>query len=305
MTEGEAKATEATETTAMETAAVTEKQQPDSKAHPASQQSVERENLLFMAKLAEQTSRTEECVEYMNSLVRLGQPLTDDERNLFSVAYKNLINNPRTAWRLFSTGEAKEAARGNTRHAELIRTYKLKIETELERICNEIMELLDNFLIPSVATAGDAAVTDATPAVSKAVQCGVFYHKMKGDYFRYMAEFVSSTDKKDAVIRRAQESYEQATDLAASLPCTNIVRLGLALNFSVFYYEIKNMPDVACKIAKETYDNASQELKSERLQNSAYNDITIILQLFQDNLTLWNAEEEAHVAAAQQAANPQ
>jgi len=35
------------------------------------------------------------------------------------------------------------------------------------------------------------------------------------------------------------------------LATTHPIRLGLALNYSVFYYEIKNKPDKACELAKK------------------------------------------------------
>ena len=52
-------------------------------------------------------------------------------------------------------------------------------------------------------------------------------------------------------VEKAEKCYQDAFDVAvAELPPTNIVRLGLALNFSVFYYEIMNSPDKACSLAK-------------------------------------------------------
>lgn len=211
----------------------------------------------------------------MTRLIRLGKPLTDDERNLFSVAFKNLLTGPRNAWRLFASNEARELSFGNQRHAALIQTYKEKIEQELHRVCNQMITLLDDVLIPT----------------ADSVQCSVFYWKMKGDYLRYMAEYtVPDSQQHSQVVSLSQQAYEKASELASTLPATNIVRLGLALNFSVFYYEIKGMPQEASRIAQESYHHASMELKNEQFENASYKDITIILQLFQDNLTLWHGE---------------
>ena len=216
----------------------------------------------------------------MTRLVQLGKPLSDDERNLFSVAYKNLLTGPRNAWRIFSTNEARELAQGNPRHATLIRTYRNKIENELHSICEKMISLLDSMLIPT----------------ADSVQCSVFYWKMKGDYYRYMAEYTSpEAEKRQDIVDKSQKAYETATELATSLPATNIVRLGLALNYSVFFYEIKGMPQEASKIAQESYHQASAELKNEKFENASYKDITIILQLFQDNLTLWHGEHNAAI----------
>lgn len=81
-----------------------------------------------------------------------------------------------------------------------------------------------------------------------------------------------------------------AQDEAKSLPSTHPIRLGLALNFSVFYYEIMEQSDIACKLAKTAFDEAIEELDNP--DNSDYKDSTLIMQLLRDNLTLWTSESE-------------
>lgn len=77
----------------------------------------------------------------------------------------------------------------------------------------------------------------------------VLSYARKGDYHRYLAEFATGNDRKEAA-EKSLVAYKNATDLAtAELPSTHPIRLGLALNFSVFYYEILNSPDRACRLA--------------------------------------------------------
>ncbi len=84
-------------------------------------------------------------------------------------------------------------------------------------------------------------------------------------------------------------AYQQAFDIAnAELASTHPIRLGLALNFSVFYYEIMNSPERACALAKHAFDDAIADL--DTLTEESYKDSTLILQLLRDNLTLWTSD---------------
>ncbi|KAK1257513.1 hypothetical protein QJS04_geneDACA023881 [Acorus gramineus] len=229
-----------------------------------------------MAKLAEQAERYEEMVEFMEKVVSsdsaTSEQLSVEERNLLSVAYKNVIGARRASWRIVSSIEQKEESRGNADHVSLIRDYRSKIEEELSSICAGILGLLDSRLVPS-ASSGDSKV---------------FYLKMKGDYHRYLAEFKTGSDRKDAAEATLQ-AYKAAQDIAvAELAPTHPIRLGLALNFSVFYYEILNSPDRACTLAKQAFDEAIAEL--DTLGEESYKDSTLIMQLLRDNLTLWTSD---------------
>jgi len=108
-------------------------------------------------------------------------------------------------------------------------------------------------------------------------------------YFRYLAEFQSGDVRKESAAK-ALESYTSASQIATSdLPPTHPIRLGLALNFSVFYYEILNSPDRACHLAKQAFDDAIAEL--DTLSEESYKDSTLIMQLLRDNLTLWTSDQ--------------
>jgi len=78
----------------------------------------------------------------------------------------------------------------------------------------------------------------------------------KGDYHRYLAEFAVGEKRKTSA-DKSLEAYKAATEVAQTdLAPTHPIRLGLALNFSVFYYEILNSPDQACHLAKQAFDDA-------------------------------------------------
>ena len=235
--------------------------------------------------------------------------MTVDERNLLSVAYKNVVGTRRASWRIISSIEQKEESKGTDKHVTTIRDYRQKIETELEKVCQDVLDVLDEHLIPK-AESGESKV---------------FYHKMYAPAMRYFpreADANRSTGKvtitvispslpleKNARMPRLPPTtptryviatlitgglglieLQSATDVAQTeLTPTHPIRLGLALNFSVFYYEILNSPDRACHLAKQAFDDAIAELDS--LSEESYRDSTLIMQLLRDNLTLWTSSD--------------
>merc|ERR1712070_366053 len=188
---------------------------------------------------------------------------------------KNAVGSRRAAWRIITSVEQKEKSKGNEENATFAKEYCSKVEAELDKICKTILGLLDGNLIPK---AGNG-------------ESKVFYQKMKADYYRYIAEF-SDGDKKTQAAENARKAYDEAQkvsekDLAVAHP----IRLGLALNFSVFQYEVLNNPDEACKMARTAFEDAIAEL--DNVAEDSYKDSTLIMQLLRDNLTLWTSDEGA------------
>lgn len=106
----------------------------------------------------------------MKKVTEIGAELTNEERNLLSVAYKNVVGARRSSWRVISSIEQK--TEGAERKQQLAKEYREKIEQELKEICEDVLSLLEKYLIPK---AGNP-------------ESKVFYLKMKGDYYRYLAE---------------------------------------------------------------------------------------------------------------------
>jgi 14-3-3 protein epsilon len=222
-------------------------------------------------------------VDAMKKVAGKQVELTIEERNLLSVAYKNVIGARRASWRIISSNEQKEESKGNEAKVKLVREYRGKVEEELRGICEDILCVLEDDLIPS----------------AKTTESRVFYNKMKGDYYRYLAEFQVDDARKQAS-EKSLQAYKTASGQATGQPVnpgdtveeplqpTHPIRLGLALNFSVFYYEILNAPERACRLAKAAFDDAISELDS--LNEESYKDSTLIMQLLRDNLTLWTSE---------------
>merc|ERR1719498_511531 len=208
----------------------------------------------------------------MEEVGKAGGELSVEERNLLSVAYKNAVGSRRAAWRIISSVEQKEKSKGNSENEGHAKDYRAKVEKELDDICGKILDLLDKNLIPNSSTG----------------ESKVFYQKMKADYYRYIAEY-SEGDAKSKAAANAEAAYGEAQSVAEKdLAVTHPIRLGLALNYSVFQYEVLSKPDDACKMAREAFESAIAEL--DNVAEDSYKDSTLIMQLLRDNLTLWTSD---------------
>jgi len=235
----------------------------------------DRDKNIYFAKLAEQAERYDEMADFMKQGCSTGADLSVEERNLLSVAYKNAVGSRRASWRIISSVENKEQSKGNDANVGHCNEYRSKVEAELQEICDTIIALVDGPLITG----------------SKDAESKVFYHKMKGDYCRYIAEFTAG-DQKTLAANKAKAAYDDAMASADELAVTHPIRLGLALNFSVFHYEVLSNPDEACKMARTAFEDAIAEL--DNVSEDSYKDSTLIMQLLRDNLTLWTSDQEDH-----------
>ncbi|OII77866.1 hypothetical protein cand_038630 [Cryptosporidium andersoni] len=207
-----------------------------------------RESNVYMAKLAEQAERYDEMARYMKDVVS-----NREETEELTVEERNLLS------------VAYKNAVGSRRSSWRI------ISSVEQKEHSRNAEEANTHLIPS-----------ATTPDSK-----VFYFKMKGDYHRYISEF-STGEAKQKAAEDALKAYKDATSVAKELEPTHPIRLGLALNFSVFHYEILNEPRAAIDMAKEAFESAIEHL--DKLSEDCYKDSTLIMQLLRDNLTLWTAD---------------
>ena len=241
-------------------------------------QNFTREEYVYLSKLYEKAERFPDMVKSINKYVELDPKLTKEERNLLSAGYKNIISDKRSSWRLLNNLEQKEEEKKNTTQSAYIKEIKEKIEKELNSIVDEIQSMIDKYLLPNAID----------------VENKVFYLKLKADYFRYKCEFTSDKEFDDACLK-AEKAYKEAYEISnKEMSITNSTRLGLDLNFSVFYYEIKGLREEACNIAKNAFEEAMKCL--DDLEKSKAKDTLLIIQLLKENLILWtnemNGEEE-------------
>jgi len=229
---------------------------------------MKKEDLCDLARLVESAEQYEDMCEVMKEVVlktvKDNEDLSVEERNLLSVAYKNVVGARRASLRTVD-GNADSLPES------LQSIYQGQLRQELNTICTEILSLLkDNLIKPSQEDEGQ-----------------VFYLKMAADYYRYLAECL----KRDEDKQSAKQFYKNAFDIASrKMKATHPIRLGLALNFSVCLYEIVDERAEACALAKEAFDKAISCL--DELKEADYKDSTLIMQLLRDNLTLWTTDNE-------------
>ena len=114
--------------------------------------------------------------------------LSVEEQNLLSVAYKDAVGSRRAAWRIMTGVEQKDKTGANKQQAYYAKEHAVQVEVELEKICDGILALMDKNLIPSASTG----------------ELKVFYYKMKGDHYRFLAEFATG-DTKSKVTNEAAD----------------------------------------------------------------------------------------------------
>ena len=224
---------------------------------------------LFLARVAEQAERFEDMVGYLGAVLDVkGGDVTADERNLISVAFKNLISSKRAACRTIAAIEQNPKY---SKFGDALAKYKGDIEGQLIDDCENVVSIINDKVLAK--TCEDEAKA--------------FFVKMVGDYYRYIAENAKDS-KLEEVKNKALESYNQANEI--TLPPCNPIKLGLALNFSVFHYEVMKNPKAAVDLA----DKALQEAldKIDELEEDDFRDAKSIIELLKENLTLWKEEEE-------------
>jgi 14-3-3 protein epsilon len=229
------------------------------------------EKLLQLVRVSELAERYEDMCWFVRQLVEkktaAGTDLNVDERNLLSVAYKNVVGSKRAAWRSLDPSVDEDGT-----DPEMLAQYRAVVEKELEDKCLDILALLNDHLIPHVKGKKD--------------ETEVFYLKMAGDYYRYLCEFKATEENKG----KAGEFYGRAWTVAVEfLAPVHPTRLGLALNYSVCHYEILKETDKACEMAKSAFDAAIDKL--DDIEDNSYRDATLIMQLLRDNLTLWTSDQ--------------
>jgi len=284
------------------------------------------DNLKKLAETAEEAERYDDSCFYLKLIIAHKgddinnmKKLEQAERNLLSAAFKNVVGKLRQSSRHLKEKceefqsdidkDKKNLDVGELRSSlNLCQKYSKMVNEEVIKKCQEVVDLLVVCSDDNKQLAHRKIKIPADPACinQETNEEAVFYLKMKGDYFRYMAEVKPEGDMTVAVgdemvtkqfKKLAVEAYEQAAKIAAKLTETSPIRLGLALNHSVCLFEITDEKTKARDVAQNAFNDAIQKL--DQLNDKTYKDSTLIMQLLRDNLALWAKGAENPVGIQQ------
>lgn len=230
-----------------------------------------RDENIYLAKIYESTENFDEMVNHINEFVKQDPNLNLEERNILASGYKNIIARKRVSWRELGNLEKKEE---NIKNLEYIKELRMSVELDLRKLLNSILEVIEKFLLNS----------------NEEPETKVFYFKLKGDNLRYLAE-ITLEDEYEKYHKLSEMAYEEGYLIAQKrLPIKNSIRLGLALNYSVLFYEVKLIKEKALKIAQDAYDESMKII--DDLDKTKAKDTILIIQLLKENLILWGNDNE-------------
>lgn len=133
-----------------------------------------------------------------------------------------------------------------------IKKYDNKIDLEVFKFANDLIELIDKSILPRI----------------KSDEQSIFFLKLKADYYRYLMECTSGEVKK-GYAKQAGEAYEEAfTKALRGLKRSNTLRIGLALNYSVYCYDVLEDTKKAIEIAKDSFEDARAGVVFEPIEES-------------------------------------
>jgi 14-3-3 protein epsilon len=236
--------------------------------------SAEEEDLVYFCRLYYMEHRDREAVSSLRELIAANPVFDWDRGCLFQAVHKMVIDSLRDTINVLSQYYEIELDHGHASKVSLLAGKKEELCRQLIQQSREAIETIDRDLLPNAA---DAHMT-------------VFFHKLRGDLYRYVAECSDDTESV-AAANDAEASYTQAFQVAdVNLATCHPIRMGLVLNAAVFKYQIRKDLESATDmlVAAEKDIDASTDQFSEN-STQQLRDISLIIR---QNLEAWAEEVE-------------
>ena len=241
------------------------------------------EKNIYMALLAQQCSRYKEMFQYFVDLIKQrekegkSKDLLPKERELLAYGFISFINSQRHSLHICMAFETKERKEYNSPILSDILDYRRKIESELTNNIQDITNIIDATLIKN----------------SEENLTKIYYLKLKGDFNRYITEYEKGLTREKAS-NVASKAYQDAMNLAKNMNIMNRLLLGLALNFSIYQYEVVGERKNAMSIAEECLNKVDKELPEFNMDKNEedYGIIMDLIDKMKKNLKKWRIEED-------------
>ena len=230
-----------------------------------------REEFVYLSKLYDKAERYPDMIKSIKQMIEINPKLNKEECDILSTGYKNMISDKRSSWKILQSMERKEK-KIKSKIIPQIREIKSHIEKEIRDVCNDLQALVDKYLLPNADDHENE----------------VCFYKLKADYYRYICEFAVGKELEEN-LSKSDEFYKKAQNISIkNLPVNNCTRVGLALNYAIFLYEVKGEKKNAFDIAKKTFDESMKFV--DDLEKPKWRDTLIIIQLLKETLIFWSSE---------------
>ena len=223
---------------------------------------------LFYAETLCKVSHYKEALQYLSLYLSEDKPATDSDFETITFVCKASVDPIRDSLRTLMLSYDNEVDMVHALNAEMIQQFKEKTHNQLAEYCHFIIDMITEKLLPKSTSPKDK----------------VYCQKMRGDYFRYLAEFASQKDLQ-ITISEAHKAYLDAFSISQCLLHSEPLKLSLILNFAIFTFEhLKNTADAVEMLQKARRE---AEIDMGQLDQTAHNESLGILQAMRTNLIVW------------------
>ena len=233
----------------------------------------EIDDKLYLARVCHLSGLPEEALKYIEEVIILKNgDINEEEKNLLFNSLKTLINFRRESWRTINALESKEI-KNNSHLLPRVTELKLSLAEEIKKLVDKGIELIDKKLLKE-------NISD---------ELKVTYHKIKGDYIRYIIELTSKDKEEEINILKdqADENYKIGLNLSESLNNLSTTKISLILNYSVFLYEVIKDYKNAYVLANNTYQTTMKSLNEDNYDLSLLKDLNKMLNILKENISKW------------------
>jgi 14-3-3 protein epsilon len=212
-------------------------------------------------------------LNYIKRLSLLEFDITNDDLELFTRCFKNLVGHKRGQLRKIEALIERDKIMEDIKNIYLLNTLMKNLNKQIKTLCEEIIQISSNFLSPIIRE-------------NKSKKCKLFFLKTIADHYRYLYELNSEVEYKE----KSKESYSEALICAENdkFSLTDMTYLTFYLNYSVFLHDILEDRNEAIKSAKSVLHSALKE--TEEITDNQQKDIILLCQMIKDNLSLWKNE---------------